>query len=112
MKRYTIKVCDKIKSKSADDDKKGDIIFSEIENIVGNGGGEIILDFENIEILNTAFLNNAIGSAYSLGEWSKINLSIKITNFTEESLDLIREVIRSAKEKFRNINKECNNQNN
>lgn len=101
MKQYTINIYSELGSKSADDDKKGDIIYKNIKQIIDEkGGGEIILDFENIDLLNTAFLNNAIGRLYSLDDWIKLNFSIKIRNFPKDAFDLIKEVIESARERY------------
>ena len=51
--------------------------------------------------MNTAFLNNAIGKLYSIDDWNSANFEIKLVNFSQDTLDLIKEVIDSAREKYR-----------
>ena len=101
MDKHEIDIKKVLKSTAADNDKKGDKIYNEIFNIINNGGGEIILDFNGINIMNTVFLNNAIGKLYSIDDWNSANFEIKLVNFSQDTLDLIKEVIDSAREKYR-----------
>ena len=101
MNKYEIIISDELKSSAADNDKKGDIIYGKINDIISGGGGEITLDFTGINILNTAFLNNEIGELYSIKDWDAANFEIKLVNFSQDTLDLIKEVISSAREKYR-----------
>lgn len=101
MNKYEIIIKNELNSTAADNDRKGDIIYNKINDIISSGGGEIILDFIGINIINTAFLNNAIGELYSIKDWSAKNFEIQLVNFSQDTLDLIREVINSAREKYR-----------
>lgn len=101
MNKYEIIIKNELKSSAADNDKKGDIIYHRINNIINDGGGEITLNFADINIINTAFLNNAIGELYSIKDWDAANFEIKLVNFSQDTLDLIKEVIISAREKYR-----------
>lgn len=101
MIKYEIIIKDELQSTSADNDKKGNIIYDRIKGIIAGGGGEITLNFIGVNILNTAFLNNAIGQLYSISDWDSLNFDINLTNFSHDALDLIKEVISSAREKYR-----------
>lgn len=100
MKKYNIKISNKLNSKFANNDKKGRIIYQEIYNIIEDGGGEVTLDFDDIELLNFAFLNNSIGKLYSLDDWTSLNFSLKIKNFSKDMCYLIKEVVINEREKY------------
>ncbi|HSQ89386.1 STAS-like domain-containing protein, partial [Romboutsia sp.] len=72
MIKYEIIIKDELQSAAADNDKKGNIIYNKIKSIIDDGGGEITLNFIGINILNTAFLNNAIGQLYSIPDWDSL----------------------------------------
>lgn len=87
-----------LNSNIAVDKKTGDLIFDEVERAIENREN-IIIDFSNIDLLNTAFLNNAIGKIYLMSSEKRKGVSIKIANFPLEAMDLLEEVINTAKEK-------------
>lgn len=87
-----------LNSNVAVEKKTGDLVFSEIEKLIGSEKN-IIIDFSNIDLLNTAFLNNAIGKIYFIPNEERKNTNIKISNFPLEAMDLLEEVINTAKEK-------------
>ncbi len=92
-----IKIVDILNSTSADDPKKGDIIFKTINDCYKEYS-IIIIDFKGVELINTAFLNNAIGKIYSLKD--RDDTEFKIANLSNDVVDLLREVIKTAKEKY------------
>lgn len=87
-----------LNSNVAVDKKTGDFIFDEINKMIEKEE-DIIIDFSNIDLLNTAFLNNAIGKIYFIPIEKRKHISIKIVNFPLEAMDLLEEVINTAKEK-------------
>lgn len=91
-----LNVKDVINSMLADDADKGELLFREITSPKYKGQTEFILDFNGIELVNTAFLNNAVGKLYNPKEFDLNKISVKIVNMGENMLDLLRESIRSA----------------
>ena len=87
-----------LNSNVAVDKKTGDLVFNEIKKSMDKEN-EISIDFSNIDLLNTAFLNNAIGQIYFIPIEERKGVSIKIVNFPFEAMDLLEEVINTAKEK-------------
>ncbi len=87
-----------IGSPLADDDKKGDALFREIQNAASLHGDEgILLDFEDVDLVNTAFLNNAIGRLYNAEEFDLNKVHIKVVNMKENMLDLLKESVKTAR---------------
>lgn len=97
----TLKIAELIQSKAADKEEKGNDVFSKIKSTVeAKPDEDIILDFENVEIVNMAFLNNAIGKIYDPKEYSLEENRIKISNMDATMLDLLKESISLAREKY------------
>lgn len=94
-----IRIYDKINSNIADDNKKGDFVFEEIKQAV-HQKEDVLIDFSGIDVLNTAFLNNAIGKIYSIEYNLRKNSKISITNFPLELQDLLEETINIARDKY------------
>lgn len=61
---------------------------------------KIVIDFSNIDIITTAFLNNAIGKLYNIYDKEKLNQYISMKNISKSDLDLVKKVIERAKIKF------------
>ena len=61
---------------------------------------KIVIDFSNIDIMTTAFLNNAIGKLYNIYDKKKLNEYISMKNVSKSDLNLIKKVIDRAKIKF------------
>lgn len=95
-----INIYDLLKTKAADDRVKGDKVFQEIR-ANSEEYHEIVLDFGDIELVNTAFLNNAIGKLYNREQFDFGLCSVKIRNMTEPMLELLKESVIVAKQKFR-----------
>lgn len=87
-----------LSSNIAVDKKAGDLVFNEIKRAIEKKEN-IVIDFLSIDLLNTAFLNNAIGKIYFIPSEERKNINIKISNFPLEAMDLLEEVINTAKEK-------------
>lgn len=87
-----------IQSPLADDDKKGDLLFHEIKAKAYEGESrEIFLDFKDVDLVNTAFLNNAIGRLYDANEFDLSSTRIKIINMEKSMLELLKESVRTAR---------------
>ncbi len=87
-----------IESRLADDDKKGDLLFDAIKKKVSAGDiDQILLDFGEVELVNTAFLNNAIGRLYDTDEFDLSRMRIKIVNMENSMLELLKESVKTAR---------------
>ncbi|AJA46742.1 hypothetical protein CPAST_c06420 [Clostridium pasteurianum DSM 525 = ATCC 6013] len=95
-----IKVIDLLNSISADDDEKGNKVFNSIVNSANEKYDNIILNFEGISLINTAFLNNAMGKICGLEEFESGKVNVKVANFPKEAIELLREVLKTASEKY------------
>jgi hypothetical protein len=62
------------------------------------------LDFSNITLLTTAFLNSAIGQLYSKYKSNQLQEYLKLSNITDEDKLLLKKVTDRAKEYFQNRN--------
>ena len=90
-----------IESQTADDAIKGDKVYNEIINKTKNNNGiAIILDFSKIELLNTAFLNNAIGKLFEENAFDFRKNRIQIANIDATMVDLVKETIAVARERY------------
>lgn len=92
-----------IGSKAADDDLKGNKVFEEIKRISqdeNENNEDIVLDFERIELVNTAFLNNAIGQLFNREVFDISKNEVKIRNMQNTMIDLLRESISVANQKY------------
>lgn len=81
----------------------GEEVFKEIEGSL-NKKLKVALDFKEIDILTTAFLNAAIGQLYSDPKFSAtfLNEHLKIINVQDLDIPLFGLVIQRAKEYFEN----------
>jgi hypothetical protein len=81
----------------------GETVFSELSKHLKEKE-TISLDFENISILTTAFLNAAIGQLYSGKTYPNnfLNEHLKIINVREIDKPLFSLVINRAKEYYQN----------
>lgn len=96
-----IKVFDVIKSDTAVSASDGNLVFIEIDKQISENN-IVELDFSNIHILITAFLNAAIGQLYSKYEGDQLNKFLKLSNVADEDKILFKKVVERAKEYFAN----------
>lgn len=89
-----------INSSMADDDTKGDKVFEYISNLEKNEYKEVTLDFTDIELVNTAFLNNAVGTLFDPNKFDMSKCKVFVSGMDETMTDLLRETIRVARQKF------------
>ena len=62
---------------------------------------KMVLDFNNIELITSTFLNAAIGQLYDKYDSPFLNSHLKIKNMSKEDLGLLKKVVERAKEYFR-----------
>jgi hypothetical protein len=92
-------VADIIRNDTAVSTDDGDRVFQMIKSNFTKGYF-ITLDFDQIHLLTTAFLNAAIGQLYSEYKSDFLNKNLKLTNVAEEDKILFLKVIERAKEYF------------
>lgn len=97
----SIRVFDEIGGDSAISVNDGDAIFKKIDNAISNGI-IVLLDFQNVNFIITAFLNACIGQLYSKYDSEELNKYLKLQNVTTENNHLFIKVIKRAKEYFNN----------
>lgn len=95
------KVKDLIKVDFAVTTDDGDSVFKILDRHFQDGE-KIILDFSEIYILTTAFLNAAIGQLYSKYTSEDISSYLKLENVSNSDKMLFKTVIQRAKEYFAN----------
>lgn len=94
-------VAELIKNDTAVSTDDGDLVFQYIKsNFIKEN--LVILDFEKIHLLTTAFLNAAIGQLYSEYNSDYLNKNLKLANVAEDDKILFKKVIERAKEYFEN----------
>lgn len=80
----------------------GDFTYNLINGYLKNHKS-VTVDFEGISIMTTAFLNAAIGQLYSNPKYSDefLNKYLNLKNVEKEDRILFSEVVKRAKEYFR-----------
>ena len=85
---------DIIGSDIASDNEQGDLIYNKIVSGVDNHEKQIFLDFSDLKLITTAFLNNAIGKLYKRYNRQELKGLLKIKNIKDKNdLELLRLVI-------------------
>lgn len=88
---------DIIGSDIASDNEQGDLIFDEIVSGVDNHEKQIFLDFSDLKLITTAFLNNAIGKLYKKYSMQELKGLLKVKNIKNKNdLELLRLVVLNA----------------
>ena len=98
-KTIYINVAEKIGAPSALTQEQGNIIYNEIVSAIEKKN-PILLDFEQVESMISAFLNNAIGQLYGKYTSQQISEFLKIINFPHEKTSTLNVVIANAKKYY------------
>lgn len=99
MKEIKISIFEQIGSNAAVSSEDGELLH----NRILKGFGEdviVILDFMNIELVTSTFLNAAIGQLYNRYDSPFLRAHLKVENLAREDLELLKKVIERAKEYF------------
>lgn len=99
--KFIINVFDAIGSDAAISVNDGDAIYKKIDTAITNKI-TVVLDFQNINFIITAFLNACIGQLYSKYSSEDLNKYLKIENVKSEDNHLFNKAIKRAKEYFSN----------
>lgn len=96
---YRIKLFEEVGDSAAVSTDDGDAIHSKIETALEKGL-MVEIDFQNITLITSAFLNSAIGQLYGSFTSEKLKEKMKVVNATQNDLRLIKLVTDRAKEYF------------
>ena len=99
MESQKIKIKNIINSKVADDAKNGDKVLREIK-ANAETYNDIVLDFDEIELADTAFLNNAIGKLFDKDVFNLEECTVKVRNMNTSMMELLKETIMLAQQKY------------
>ncbi|MFH0893514.1 MAG: STAS-like domain-containing protein [Bacteroidota bacterium] len=101
IEKFVIRVFDEVGGDSAISVDDGDALFKKIDNAIEKNL-IVILDFQNITLIITAFLNAAIGQLYSKYTSEQLKGKLELENIKPEDVHLFKKVIESAKAYFAN----------
>ncbi len=104
MKEIRISIFEQIGSNAAVSSEDGELLYKRIvkgleEDVI------VILDFMNIELVTSTFLNAAIGQLYNRYDSPFLRGHLKVENLAKEDLELLKKVIERAKEYFKDKEK-------
>ena len=88
-----------IKSEFAVSPEDGNTVYEIIKREI-ESENQLELDFEGIDIMTTAFLNNAIGNLYRNFDKQQLNMYINMANISDCDLALVKKAIDRAKITF------------
>jgi len=77
----------------------GEDIYKRLEKALDHGA-YLTLDFNNIKLITSAFLNAAIGQLYGKYETEFIRKRMKLENVAQEDINTFKKVTDRAKEYF------------
>lgn len=97
---YILKVKDIIGSSYASATDHGDLIFKKIDSLFKQSE-EVIIDFDEIDIIVSTFLNASIGQLYGYYTSEFIRTHLKVKNMSNDDLNILKKVIERAREYFR-----------
>lgn len=100
-KQANIKVADLIGSHFGIDAECGQKIFDKVKLLLEQGYS-VTLDFDQITILISVFLNVAIGQLYGSFTEEEICEKVHIKGLSEDNLELVECVIENAKKYYKN----------
>lgn len=97
--KITIRIYDEVGGDAAISVTDGDSIYKKIDAAISNKL-IVVLDFQNINLIITAFLNACIGQLYSKYSSDELNQFLKLENIKPEDKHLFNKAIKIAKEYF------------
>lgn len=99
MNEVTINIFEHIGGSAAVSSDDGETLFLRIHKSLENHK-IVILNFNNINLITSTFLNAAIGQLYSKYDSSFLREYIKINNISREDKELLKRVVDRAKDYF------------
>ncbi|MBU0701451.1 STAS-like domain-containing protein [bacterium] len=102
MKEIKVNIFEQIGSSAAVSSEDGELLYNRIAKGLKEKEVKVILDFINIELITSTFLNAAIGQLYNEYDSPFLRERLKVENMTGEDLELLKKVVERAKEYFKN----------
>lgn len=99
--KIVIRIFDEVSGDAAISVDDGDKIFHKIDTAITKDL-EVVLDFQNVTLIITAFLNACIGQLYSKYSSEELQKFLKLENVSPDNNHLFLKVIKRAKEYFEN----------
>jgi len=100
MKKIKINIFELIGSHAAVSTADGENLFDRIKKAF-ESKMNIALDFNNIELITSTFLNSSIGKLYGQYTNEIIKEYLAVENMSEDDLVLLKKVVDRAKEYFK-----------
>ena len=82
----------------------GQKVYERLESGLKSGRG-VVISFRNVTTLTSAFLNAAIGQLYGSFGSEEIRSLLKVKDIARDDLELLKRVIETAKQYFRDPQK-------
>lgn len=98
MKEIKINVSDQINSYIAVSTEDGELLFDRIDKILQEKDVLLILDWSNITIITSTFLNASIGQLYYKYKSLFLRKHFKMKGLSKENLEWVEKIIESAKQ--------------
>ena len=97
--KITLRIYDEVSGDAAISVSDGEAIFHKIDAALSKEL-TVVLDFQNINLIITAFLNACIGQLYSKYTSESLNNYLQLEHVKEEDRHLFNMAIKRAKEYF------------
>jgi len=101
MKDIKINIFEQIGSSAAVASEDGENLFERMAQALEKSM-LVILDFMNIELITSTFLNASIGQLYSKYDSPFLKEHLQVENMPQEDLEILKKVVERAKEYFKN----------
>lgn len=82
----------------------GDMVYERLVKSLSSGE-KVELSFKGLDLITSAFLNNAIGKLYDKFDSGTLNSSLKVVGLEDDDKALLHRVIRNAKLYYQNPQK-------
>lgn len=105
MKEIKINIFEQIGSSAAVSSEDGELLFGKITKGLEEKDVLLILDWTNITLITSTFLNAAIGQLYSKYDSAFLRKRLRVENLSKEDLELLKRVVKRAKEYFKDKKK-------
>lgn len=100
-KRNRIKVSDLIGSRLCISSEDGERVFEKIKDLISNDEN-VVVSFENVDMLISLFLNVAIGQLYGALSENLIRERLEVEGLCDDDKELLKRVVENAKRYYSN----------
>ena len=100
MVKQTISVMEQVKGKAAVATEDGDSLFKVVSDLMDRDVC-VTLDFAQIEMMTSTFLNAAIGQLYGKYKSPFLQAHLDVASLSVEDTELLKRVIERAKQYFK-----------